>query len=119
MAIIPTIGELRHRVRFESRQSVENELGEIVGGWRSIASGVPARLIVTKGGEDVRAARMGGTITFDLTIRSTSATRSITTADRMVDERSGTVYALKTPPLNLDGRDRFLTITVEAGGLTQ
>lgn len=119
MAIIPTIGELRHRVRFEAQKAIENELGELTGGWRPLVSGVAARLVPTKGGEDVRAARMSGTVTYDLVVRSTQSTRAITAADRLVDERTGAVFAIRTPPLNLDGRDRFLTFTVEAGGLTQ
>lgn len=119
MAIIPTIGELRQRVRFETQKATENELGELTGGWRPLVSGVAARLIPTKGGEDVRAARMSGTVTYDLVVRSTASTRSITAADRLVDERTGAIFAIRTPPLNLDGKGRFLTFTVEAGGLTQ
>lgn len=119
MAIVPNLGELRHRVRFERVTQDRNDVGDIVGVWRPLVTGVAARLVPTKGGEEVRAARMSGIVTFDLTIRSTSATREITAADRVVDERTGAVYALKTPPLNLDGQNRFLTITAEAGGLTQ
>lgn len=119
MAITPTIGELRQRVRFETTKAIENELGELTGGWRPLVSGVAARLVPTKGGEDVRAARMAGTVTYDLVVRSTEATRKVTAADRLVDERTGAVFAIRTPPLNLDGRGRFLTFTVEAGGLTQ
>lgn len=88
------------------------------GVWRPLVSGVAARLVPTKGGEDVRASRLSGTVTYDLVVRSTQTTRAITAADRLVDERTGAVFAIRTPPLNLDGRDRFLTFTVEAGGLT-
>lgn len=119
MAIIPTLGELRHRVRFERQSQERNEVGDMVGVWRPLVTGVAARLVPTKGGEEIRAARMSGIVTFDLAIRSTSATREITAADRVVDERTGAVFALKTPPLNLDGQNRFLMITAEAGGLTQ
>jgi len=119
LAILPNIGEMRHRVRFERQRSEANEIGDLTGVWRPLVSGVAARLVPTKGGEDVRAARMAGTVTFDLTIRSTQSTRAVTASDRLVDERSGAVYAVLTPPLNLDGKDRFLTFTVEAGGLTQ
>lgn len=117
MAILPNIGEMRHRIRIDRRRDEANEVGDLVGVWRPLASGVAARLIVTKGGEEVRAARLSGISSFDITIRSTVSTRQITTADRIVDERSGQTFNVQWVG-NLDGKDRFLTITAEAGGHT-
>lgn len=109
-------GQLRHSIRFERRRTENDGMGNMVGSWRTLVSGVRAKVANTRGGEDVRAARLTGISTFDIVVRSSDALRDVTTADRIVDERTGQSFNIQWIG-NLDEKDRWLTITCLAGGV--
>lgn len=113
---LPSASQLRHRVRIERRTLVSDGRGTVSGAWQVVASGIPARIAAVRGGEQTRANRRAGISEFDITVRSSEATRAITTADRLVNEATGQTFNVQWSA-NLDEQDRFITITAEHGGL--
>lgn len=111
----PGAGELRERVKIERPVREPNGRGGFVETWRVVASGVPAKISPTKGGEEVRAARLTGVNTFDVTVRLSSALSAPAADWRVTNERTGAVYNIVWAA-NLDERGRFLTMTVKASG---
>jgi SPP1 family predicted phage head-tail adaptor len=112
-----SIGQFREKVRIDRPSNVSDGMGGFTPGWTSVAAGLPARISPTKGGEDVRAQRLSGVSTYDVWVRFSSVLASVGANCRVVDERSGRTFNVRWVA-NLDERDRFLTLTVEAGGLT-
>ncbi|MFC3079511.1 head-tail adaptor protein [Phenylobacterium terrae] len=111
-----TAGQLRERVRVQRRPNTSDGMGGTVDTWRTLVSDIPAKIGPTRGGEEVRANRLSGISHFDVWIRSDSTTRGITTADRLVDQRSGRTFNILWIG-NLDEKNRFLTLTCESGGV--
>jgi len=109
-------GDLRQAITVQRKTTTPNAAGDLTGSWANVAT-LAASIMPTRGGETVRAQRLGGISPFDIVVRSSSVTRSITSADRLID-RDGQAYNVKWAG-NLDGRDRFIWIAAEAGGLTQ
>lgn len=123
----PDPGELRHAVRFERRpiadQGGEDGDGDGAGnyeGERSILIGQRSvRLLPLRGGEQVQAGRLTGIDAWELVVRSCSQTRLITPGDIAVNLRPG-VIAVSTEfnirsSLDLEGRGRWLVMTLERG----
>lgn len=110
----PGAGELRERVKIERPLRVPNGRGDEVVTWR-LASSCPAKISPTKGGEEVRAARLTGVNTFDVTVRMSAALEDAAADWRVTNERTGKVYNVVWAA-NLDERGRFLTMTVKADG---
>jgi head-tail adaptor len=112
----PGAGELRELVKIERPLRTPNGRGgEAPLKWRVVASGLPAKISPTKGGEDVRAARLTGVNSYDVTVRMSSALADVTADMRLTNERTGKVYNIKWAA-NLDERGAFLVLTVVAGG---
>lgn len=111
----PGAGELREKIKIERRTREPNGRGGEVETWRLVASGLPAKISPTKGGEEVRAARLTGVNTFDVTVRQSAALSAITADMRLTNERTGAVYNIVWAA-NLDERSRFLTMTVKSVG---
>lgn len=111
----PGAGELRERVKILRPIRTPNGRGGEVTTWRVAAAGIPAKISPTKGGEEVRAARLTGVNTFDVIVRQSSALTDVAADWRVTDERSGKTYNIVWAA-NLDERGRFLTITVKADG---
>lgn len=79
---------------------------------KPIAAGMKPRT----GGEGVDAARLGGKQPFVVTVRSTSQTRQVTTAWRLVDARDESrVFAVTSPPADPDGRNQWLEFLAVEG----
>lgn len=117
MAIKPKAGELRQRIRIERHQQIVNDLGDTVGAWRPLVSGVAARIEAVRGGEEVQANRLSGLSTSNITVRWSQSLAGVTATDRIVDERSGQVFDIRWAA-NLDSRSLFLTFLCEAGGVS-
>lgn len=111
----PGAGELRERVKIERPVHEPNGRGGEVVTWRVVASGVPAKISPTKGGEEVRAARLTGVNTFDVTVRLSSAMADPAADWRVTNERTGKAFNVVWAA-NLDERGRFLTMMVKASG---
>jgi hypothetical protein len=113
---LPRPSDLRHRITVQRRSEMTPDgYGNTLSTWAPLLTGVPAKIGPQKGGENVQEARVAGLAPFEVIIRSTASTRALTTADRLVDERSGQTFAISWIG-NLDERDRFLWIIAQSGG---
>jgi head-tail adaptor len=112
---MPNAGELRQSVRFERRAIVEDGYGNERGDWEVLIDRRSAKLTPTRGGDQVVAGRQQGVAAWDLWVRFDSATRGVTTDDRVVDRadpaRSFNIKFIG----DMDGRRRFLLMQLEAG----
>ena len=110
----PSIGSLRHRISHQTALTTKNALGELIPGWRTVTSGIAAKIGPTKGGTDIRTARVVGLATYDIVIRDMSAAKAIKPGDQLKNDATGETYAVKWVG-NLDERGRFRTATCTAG----
>lgn len=99
-------GRLTRRLRFESPAPVQDGLGNVEAGWHPQFT-VAAEVFARSGGEQVLAARLSGVQPVEITVRLSSATARISAAWRAVDVRTGEVFALVSPPFDLDGKRAF------------
>lgn len=104
---------MRFRVRFERRAADAN--GDLIGAWRTLFE-TRARLQNIRGGETVMAERLEGNQPVIITIHWQSAAASLTTADRVVDARSGQIYDIKN--ITPDEWRKWVDVlaTAKAGG---
>lgn len=114
--LIPTAGELKSRLSVQRRRKVADDgLGNTAGPFATISSGIAARVLDTRGGEEVRQGRIAGISNFDITVRASEATRAIKTSDRLVDERTGRTFNIKWIG-DLSGTGRFINLACQNGG---
>lgn len=117
MALAPRAPELRDKVRFERRSGKANVGGVIKSDWVPLGIERSARVVARMGGEGALAARLTATQPVEITVRYDSQTRTITTADRVVDARDpGRVWGIRSIGEVEGGRDRWLNLLCEAGG---
>jgi SPP1 family predicted phage head-tail adaptor len=107
-------GELQHRLQFESPAPENDEYGNTVEGW------LPefirwARIMPTRGGETVMAERLQGRQPVVVTVRQDFETRRIKADWRAIDARSGEVYAVRSPPADMEMRRAFFDFIAEIG----
>ncbi len=108
--------DLRDKVRFERRADGDDGHGNAEANWATTGVVRSASLLPTRGGEAVQAARLTGTASWDLWVRSDSGTRSITEGDRVVDERDPTrVFNIVFGPADMDGRREWLLLQLTSG----
>lgn len=88
-------GVLRQRVTFAERNTIQDEYGNVSTGWIDRCT-VNANITPRLGGEAVEAARLQGRQPVVIRVRSTPATRVITTDWKATDIRSGTEYNVRT-----------------------
>lgn len=105
-------GRLRHQCRFERMDTTPDQYGAASGVWTAVAS-VWGGLSLETASESVEAGRLQGGASGVLTVRSTPATKAITTADRVVID--GATYAIRSI-VNPDGRGAQLIMSVDTGG---
>lgn len=115
MAIRPAIGELRDKITIKRKTRVQNDFGDSVETLTVLASDVHARVQPVKGQEQVRADRLSGIQNYEITLRKPSG-YSLTADD--VIEHAGKAMNVKWTD-DLEGRNRFISVLAEAGGLTQ
>lgn len=114
-SLIPSAGEFKSRLSIQRRRKVtEDRLGNNAGPFATVASGIAARVLDTRGGEEVRQGRIAGISNFDIVVRASETTRSIKTSDRLVDER-GRTFNVKWIG-DLSGTGRYLHIACQSGG---
>lgn len=109
-----TAGSLKHRLRFEARSLTSDGYGNVEGDFATVFTR-QAQIIPLKGGEAVMAARLTGTQPIIIRVRRDSQTRQIEADWRAVDERTEEVYALKSPPTDMEDRGAYLDILAESG----
>lgn len=110
-------GELRDKVAFEMRASVDDGAGNEQSGDWVIQCEVAARVTPRLGGETVMAARLAGRKPVTIKVRVSSSTERITTDWRGRNVRTGEIYNLRSIA-NLDERRRYLDILADAGVAT-
>lgn len=106
-------GEFRDLLRFEKRDEVDDGAGNHEGPWRARFTQCAA-MTPLRGGETVIAARLEGRQPAVFKVYCNAETRQITSDWRMVDVRSGAVYAVQSV-VDMERTGRFLTIMAEAG----
>jgi hypothetical protein len=112
-------GALRESVTFQrqaagSGTTLRNQLAVFAD--IADAIGIPAELTPLRYGETVIAQGVQGRRLYVVKVRYTDVLAGIRINDRMVDARVGTVYNVKSPPVNPDKKRKYLEIQVETGG---
>jgi len=105
---------MKHRLRFEAREIRDDLMGnrqadfvERFCRWAEIRPSL--------GIETVNAARLAGEQPVDITVYRDSETKTISVDWRAVDVNEGTIYALASPPVDLDQKNARLTIKAVSG----
>lgn len=110
--------DLRERVRFaRRRENGDDGYGNIQYEWKTIAGPMAARIKPARGTEDVLAQRLSGVGVFEVIVRSSSSTRSLTPEDRCINVRSGEIMNIRSI-INTDERNEFLSLMVQSGVAT-
>ncbi|WP_026790348.1 head-tail adaptor protein [Pleomorphomonas oryzae] len=107
-------GKLRNRCVFQVETQVPDGGGGYELGWAAVTGGaVRGRYLPASPREDVRAGRLEAAEAGVLTVRSSSVTRAITSANRvLIDDIA---YAIKGGPTDFDQRREALDFKVERG----
>lgn len=116
MVLANGAGALRDLVAFEKRTEQDDLHGNTRGEFEnqfSAAACIQARF----GGESVTAARLEGRQPATITVRFSSNTRQVTTEWRLRDERTGTVYNIRSID-DRDKRHQWIDILCESGVAT-
>ncbi|WP_341989761.1 phage head closure protein [Azorhizobium sp. AG788] len=108
-------GDLNRRMRFEARAVVADDgYGNTEGAWTEQFT-IAAKVKPLRGGESVLAMRLSGTQPVVMTVRQSAQTRAIRADWRAVDAHSGEVFALTSPPTDMDGTRAWLDILATSG----
>lgn len=110
--------DFRERVRFERRrENGDDGYGNVQYEWQPVAGPMAARIKPARGAEQVLADRLSGVEVFEIIVRSFAATRALTTEDRCVNQRSGTIYNIRSIT-NPDEQNEFLLLLAQSGVAT-
>lgn len=116
---MPAAGALRESVTFQRQGSGAGDgMGNKLTAFADIANavGIQADLTPLRFGETVISEGVQGRRLYRVTVRYTSVLAGIRVNDRMIDARAGTVFNVKSPPVNPDKKRKYLEIQVETGG---
>jgi head-tail adaptor len=107
LASVSGAGDLRYRVTFAERDSVEDEYGNVTTGWIDRFT-VSANIIAKLGGEAVDAARLAGRQPVVIRVRKSPDTSLITT-DWKATDQAGHEYNIRAAidPLIGDSQHGF------------
>jgi len=108
-------GVLTGRVAFDAPSGTTDAFGGVTVIW---AEGVPvaAQWLYSRGDESVQSARNAGRSAFKIRVRSSEATRAITTDHRMRDIRTGTIWnIIEVDALSFEARRARLVFIVVEG----
>lgn len=112
-------GALRESVTFQRRGEVDDGYGnKQAGDWAAIpdAEELPADLTPFRWGETAISEGVQGRRLYRVTVRYNPALLGLVVTDRMVDDRAGTTFNVKSPPVNPDKKRKYLEFLVETGG---
>lgn len=107
-------GELREKITFAERALVSDSHGNNEGDFEDQFT-VSARIRPRLGGEEVMAARLAGKTLATITVRYSTDTKRITSDWRATDARTGDVWNIRTPPINVDEKKKYLEMLCEKG----
>lgn len=115
----PRPAELRDRIRIEKRAAKGQNVGGVIrAAWIEAVSDRMGRLSPLRGGADVIADRIAGVSVWTLDVPACSAIRAIAggVGMRVVDARDPSrVFEIQSC-LDLEGRDRWRTLTLQMVG---
>ena len=108
----PTGSVLRERVSFEKPVSAPNGRGGTYASWETVFT-APAGIRYLRGSEAVVQGRLAGRNTAVVTVRRSSASQVVTPEWRLTDQKTGTLYNIRSIIPTDDGR--WLELTCESG----
>ena len=106
-------GQLRERVRLEKRSGADDGFGNTEAGFTPQFERWAAYLM-KPGSEAVLAARLTGQQPVTIVVRFDSGTRQIAPDWRVVDVRTGTIYAIQAVE-DMDRQRQWISIVALAG----
>jgi SPP1 family predicted phage head-tail adaptor len=110
-------GELRDRVRFAERDTVEDEFGNVSTGWIDQFT-VAAQITPRLGGETVEAARLAGRQPVVIRVRHSPQTVLVRTDWKATNVANGIEYNIRTAVDPHEGdveHDKWIDMLAEAG----
>lgn len=113
-----TAGNLRSKLHFQKRGQSDDGFGNAVTGEFETVFTDAAEIIPRMGTETVMASRLQGVQPFTIRVRSSTQTRELDATWRALDARSTTVYAIVSPPTNLDQKNAYIEMLVTTGAQT-
>lgn len=107
-------GQLRARCVFQAETQVPDGGGGYELGWAAITGGaVRGRYLPASLREDVRSGRLEAAEAGVLTVRSSTVTRALTSANRVLID--GVVFTIRGGPTDFDQQRELLDFKVERG----
>lgn len=109
-------GKLRSRLHFQRRTLEDDGYGS--GGYTGDFATVftdAAEIIPRMGSEAVLGARLQGLQPVTIRVRSHVATRGLDATWRAVNARTGEVYAITSPPINVDQKNEYIDMLATIG----
>jgi head-tail adaptor len=113
-----TAGNLRSKLHFQKRGQSDDGFGNAVTGEFETVFTDAAEIIPRMGSETVMASRLQGVQPFTIRVRSSTQTRELDATWRALDARSATVYAIVSPPTNLDQKNAYIEMLATTGAQT-
>lgn len=116
---MPGAGSLRESVTFQRQSTGAGDgMGNTLTTFADItdAINIPVELTPLRYGEVVLQEGIQGRRLYRARVRWTSTLAGIRVNDRMIDDRAGTVFNVKSPPVNPDQKRKYLELQVETGG---
>lgn len=110
-------GELRERVAFDARTTVDDGYGNPVTGDFAEQFVVSARITPLKGGERVMADRLTGVQPCVIRVRYSDQAMQIAPGWQARDVRKGTVFNI-TGAANMDEKRKYIDVLATAGEAT-
>ncbi|MDA9511166.1 hypothetical protein XI09_42260 [Bradyrhizobium sp. CCBAU 11386] len=112
-------GDLRHRIGFFRRPVVSDGHGNAEGEFPDTPEfECSASVQVRFGGETVLAARLQGQQTATIVVRRSAATLAVTTDWRIQDMRDGTIWNIRSGPVDPDDGRMWLEFLCQSGVAT-
>lgn len=110
-------GDMRQAVQFQRRPEVADGYGNTQGDWQVLIARRAAKLVPTRGGEQVIAQRLQGQSSWDLFVRFDSQTSQVRPGDRVIDlddQIPGRAFAVRFAQ-DMDGRRVWLLLQLTLG----
>lgn len=111
-------GDLRYRVTFAQRNSVEDDFGNVSTGWVDRFVNVAANIKPRLGGETVEAARLAGRQPVVIRVRRSADTVQIRTDWKATNTENGVEYNIRTAVDPFEGtveHGKWVDMLAEAG----
>lgn len=111
-----TSGDLRHRLNFQKRGTIDDGYGTPVAGPFETIFTQRAQMIARNGTETVMAARLQGVQPYTVRIRYSAQALDVTTDWQVVDANNeNRIFAISAPPVIVDSKNQWIEILVKEG----